>query len=305
MRVAITGATGFVGRALLQTLIQRGDEVLILTRRPAAARQVLGETINAVQWTPKYTPSWGQQVALCDAVINLAGEPIFGRRWTAKQKERILRSRTEAAAGIIEAIRQADRPPRVLINASAIGYYGPHGDELLDESSPPGEDFLAQVCRAWEEAVETGQSAGFRIVRIRTGIVLGAEGGALKRMLPAFKMFVGGRFGSGRQWMSWIHIEDLVRLYLWALDNSMAEGPLNGTAPNPVSNREFSQLLGRVLRRPSLFPVPAFVARAIFGEAAQVILSGQRVLPRRCQELGFAFRFPRLEEALRKVLRPS
>lgn len=304
MRVAVTGATGFIGRAIVRALQDRGDSIVALTRHAESARRVLGEIVQVVPWTPDYDASWGNKLAGCVAVINLAGEPIFGRRWTQAQKQRIRESRTRAVAGIIEAIRRLDRPPAILINASAIGYYGPHGDEALNEASAAGNDFLAEVCRAWEQEVETAKVDHLRTVRIRTGIVLGADGGALKRMVPLFKMFLGGLLGSGQQWMSWIHLEDLVRMYLWALDNPQVEGPLNGTAPNPVTNREFSRTLGRTLGRPAWLPAPAFAVRRAFGEAANVILQGQRVLPVRSLEWGFTFQFPMLKEALEDILYP-
>jgi len=304
VRVAVLGATGFIGRALVRTMLERGDDVLALSRRPEAARRVLGEQAKTARWTPEYDPAWGEQIEGYDGVVNLAGEPIFGHRWTQKQKRRILKSRTESAAGVVKAIRRADHRPDVLINASAIGYYGPRGDEEIDETAPPGEDFLAEVCRAGEEEAEDDDTESVRTIRIRIGVVLGPGGGALSRMITPFKMFLGGPLGSGRQWVSWIHINDLVGIILWALENPRVEGPLNGTAPQPVTNREFARTLGRVLGRPSWVPTPGIALRLMIGEAADVILQGQRVLPRRVLEMGFRFRFASLAEALEDILKP-
>jgi len=284
-------------------LLHRDDDVLVLTRRPTSAQRLLGEQVKIVKWTPEYDPAWGETIEGYDAVINLAGSPIFGRRWTQKQKDLILESRTESTAGIIKAIRRADHWPDTLINASAIGYYGPHGDEILDEDSPPGEDFLAEVCREWEEEVEDDDTESVRTVRVRFGLILGKGGGALREMVRPFKMSIGGPLGSGRQWMSWIHLDDLLNMLLWALDDPRVEGPLNGTAPNPVTNREFAQTLGRVLKRPSWLTTPAIALRLAYGEAADIILEGQRVIPKRVLEMGFTFQFELIEDALRDILK--
>lgn len=305
MRVAVSGATGFIGRALVRTLLDRGDDVLALSRRPEAARRILGEEVKLIRWSPEFDPAWGEAIEGYDAVINLAGEPIFGRRWTRAQKRRILKSRAESAAGMIKAIRRADHRPDVLINASAIGYYGPQQDERIDESAPPGEDFLAEVSRAWEEEVEDDDTENVRTVRIRIGVALGPGGGALKWMAAPFRMFLGGPIGSGRQWISWIHIDDLVGIFLLALENPRVEGPLNATAPEPVTNREFARTLGQVLGRPSWLPTPGIVLRLAFGQAADVIRQGQRVWPRRVLEMGYRFRFASLAEALQNILRPA
>lgn len=304
MRVVVSGATGFVGRKLVKALIERGDDVLVLSRRPELALRRLGEQIRAIKWTPEYDPAWGEEIEGYDAVVNLAGEPIMGHRWTEAQKEKILKSRTESAAGIIKAIRRANHRPATLISASAIGYYGPHGDEELDEDTPPGEDFLARVCRAWEEEVEDDDTESVRTVRIRIGLVLGPGGGALEQIAKPFWLCMGGRLGAGRQWMSWIHIKDLVGIILWALDDPRVEGPLNGTAPQPVTNQEFARTLGRTINRPAVFPTPAFVVRLALGEAAEIVLQGQRVLPVRVQKLGYSFGFTTLADALRDIYHP-
>ena len=305
MRVVVSGATGFIGRALVRALIERGDDVLVLSRRPKLAARRLGHQIKAIKWTPEYDPAWGEEIEGYDAVVNLAGEPIFGHRWTKTQKERIRKSRAESATGIIKAIRRADHRPETLISASGIGYYGPHGDKKLNEETPPGEGFLAEVCQAWEEEVEDDDTESVRTVRIRIGMVLGPGGGALEQMAKPFKVLLGGRLGSGRQWVSWIHLNDLVGMILWALNDPRVEGPLNGTAPQPVTNREFVRTLGRAINRPSIFPTPAFALRLALGTSAAVVLQGQRVLPERAQKLGYVFEFTSLAEALRDIYHPD
>ena len=305
MRIAVLGATGFIGRALVRRLLAHGDDVLALTRWPGAAERILGRAVKVVKWSPGFDSSWGEAIEGYDAVINLAGEPIFGRRWTPSQKTKILKSRTETTAGIIKAIRRADHRPDVLVNTSAIGYYGPHPEKIIDETAPPGEDFLAEVCRAWEEEVEDDDTESVRTVRIRAGVVLGRGGGALKKMITPFRMFFGGPIGSGRQWVSWIHLDDLIGMYLWALSNPSVEGPLNGTAPQPVTNREFAHTLGKILGRPSWIPVPAIALRLILGEAADALLQGRRVLPQRALAMGYKFQFTTLEDSLRNILQPG
>lgn len=305
MRVVILGATGFVGRALVYALHGRGDDLLILSRRPNLVTRKFGTQIKAVKWTPEYDPAWGREIEGYDAVINLAGEPLFSRRWNARQRDLIMNSRVDSAAGIIKAIRRIDHRPDTLISASAVGYYGWQGDQELTEDSPPGEDFLAKVCRAWEEEVEDDDTQSVRTVRIRIGMVLGRGGGALGRMIKPFKFGLGGPLGSGKQWVSWIHLQDLVDLIRWALDNPKIEGPLNGTSPYPVTNKEFSQTLGRALHRPAAFPVPGFLLRLAVGGAAEVLLEGQRVIPARVLESGFSFTHPTLSAAFQEIFRPE
>jgi uncharacterized protein (TIGR01777 family) len=234
--------------------------------------------------------------------VNLAGESI-AQRWTKAAKERILASRLEATERLRAAIEKAILKPSVLVNASAVGIYGPMGEEILDEESPPGSDFLAATCVAWEEAARKAGPLGVRVVLIRTGVVLGREGGALAKMLPPFKAFLGGPVGGGGQWMSWIHQDDLVALYVFALESSQVQGPLNGTAPSPVTMKNFATALGHALHRPSFLPVPAPAVRLLLGEMATVVLDGQRVVPKKAQALGFPFRFPGIDAALRDVAR--
>jgi uncharacterized protein (TIGR01777 family) len=296
MRLVITGATGFIGTVLCARLLQQGHTLTLFTR--GSPRDVGTAAKRWVQWTPGALGEWGAALDGVDGVINLAGEPIAAKRWTPTQRRRIEKSRVEGTNSLVQAIAKAEPKPTFLISASAVGYYGPRGDELITEDSPPGDDFLSAVCRAWEEEAKKAERLGLRVVRLRTGVVLGSGGGALTKMAQPFKFFVGGPLGSGRQWMSWIQLEDHVRLILQLIDNAQANGPVNATAPNPVRNKEFCQTLGKVLRRPCWAPVPGFALRLALGEMAEMLLTGQRVMPAAAQKLGFQFRYPNLEEAL-------
>ncbi len=306
MRVFVTGGTGLVGSRLVGRLLERGDAATVLTRRPAAARERFQDKCNIVEGDPVQRGDWSGAVADCDAVIHLAGEPIFGARWNDDFRARLRESRVRSTENIVEALGRAPRTaegrPKVLVNASAIGYYGPHGDEELTEDRPPGDDFLARLTVDWEQAARRAEGFGARLVLVRIGVVLDKAGGALARMLTPFKLGIGGPIGSGRQWMSWIHHADVVGILLLGLDNPEASGPLNGAAPNPVTNKEFSKALGRAVHRPALFPIPTFALRLRFGGVAEVLTTGQRVLPRRPLALGYKFRFPDLDAALADVL---
>jgi len=305
MRVFLTGGTGLVGNRLIQRLQKRQDKVVLLTRRPEVARQKFGPTVTVVEGDPTKPGAWTDSVADCEAVINLAGENVFGRRWSEDFKNQLRDSRIKATENVVQALtknRSANSAARTLVNASAIGYYGFHSDEELTEESPPGNDFLAKLCVDWEEAALAAEPAGVRVAIVRIGIVLDKEGGALAKLLTPFKLFAGGPAGSGKQWMSWIHHDDLVGLFLLALDKPEAAGPINGTAPNPLTNREFARALGRALHRPSFFPTPGFGLRLLLGEVAEVIVNGQRVLPRKALALGYKFRFPLIDAALTDVL---
>ena len=299
MRVIVTGGTGFIGSKLCESLVAKGHEVVLLTRDASGSRDHIHPKVRVVSWAEGAV--WDSWVDGAGGIVNLAGESI-AQRWTAAAKERIATSRIEAAARLCAAIEKAAVKPSVLVNASAIGIYGPRGDEVLTEEAPPGNDFLATTCVAWEEAAKKAELLGVRVVRIRTDIVLGEGGGALAKMLPPFKAFVGGAVGSGKQWMSWIHRDDLVALFAFALESPAANGAINGTAPHPVTMKEFAKTLGRVLRRPSLLPVPAPAVRLLLGEMATVVLDGQRVVSKKAEGLGFRFRFTEIEAALRDVM---
>jgi uncharacterized protein (TIGR01777 family) len=301
MRVFIAGGTGLVGTRLIGRLIGRGDEVVLLTRRADAARARFGPTVEVVEGDPMQPGPWMEHVAGCDGAINLVGEGIFGRRWNDEFKRLIRDSRVQSTANVARALSQAPAANdvrRVLVNASAIGIYGPHGDEEITEESPPGNDFLAEVCVAWEAAARTAEPSGARVALVRIGVVLDKSGGALAQLLTPFKLGAGGPVGSGRQWMSWIHHDDLAGILLLALDKPEATGPINGTAPQPVTNKQFGKALGRALHRPAFMPLPGFMLRLRLGGVADVVLTGQRVLPRRALALEYAFRFPEIDAAL-------
>jgi uncharacterized protein (TIGR01777 family) len=300
MRVALTGATGRIGVKLVRRLVARGDDVIVLSRNPDKAARAL--QVAAEHWDPEAGPAPTSALAGRDAVVHLAGEDV-AQRWTDETKRRIRSSREVGTRNLVAGLRAADPRPGVLVSSSAVGWYGPHGDEVLDESAPAAGDFLAQVCAAWEREAEAAEELGLRVVRVRTGVVLDKAGGALAKMLPPFKLGVGGPVAGGRQYMPWIHVDDLVDLYLAALDGGDAwTGAVNGTAPTPVTNAEFSKALGKALHRPALAPVPGFAIRLLFGEMADIVVHGQRAVPRRTQELGFRFAHPELDEALRSAL---
>lgn len=306
MRIFVTGATGLVGRRIVRRLYERGDQVVLLTRRAHYAGQLFGNNAAVVEGDPMQPGDWTNALADCGAVIHLAGENVFARRWNAEFKKLLYDSRILSTQHIVEALRRrplrADGQAKVLVNASAIGYYGPHSDEELTEDSDPGSDFLAQLCVDWERAARAAESAGVRVAWVRVGVVLDKEGGALAKMLTPFRFGGGGPIAGGRQWMSWIHSADLVSLFLFAVDNPQASGAFNGTAPNPVTNREFSKALGRVLHRPSFVPTPALALRIALGEVANLIATGQRVLPKRALQLGHSFQYPTLDAALVQIL---
>ncbi|MEH2358632.1 thylakoid membrane protein ThyD [Nostoc sp.] len=305
MKVAITGATGLVGSRLVQRLHGEGHRIVVLTRNTAFAQKVFPSeafpNLEIVGYTPNASGSWQNAIASCDGVVNLAGEPIGEGRWTPERKQEILNSRKLGTQKIVEAIANANPKPTVLINASAIGYYGTSETASFDETSVSGNDFLAQVSQAWEAEATKVKDAGVRLVILRFGIVLG-NGGALGKMISPFKLFAGGPIGSGRQWFSWIHVDDLVNLILQALTKPEIEGVYNATAPNPVRMADLSQTLGRVMNRPSWLPVPAFAIEALLGDGAIVVLEGQQVIPKRTVETGFEYKYPNLQSALTQIL---
>jgi uncharacterized protein len=303
MKVAITGATGFVGSRLVERLQAEGHQVMVLTRDTDRARRIFPiaafPDLEIQAYTPLESGDWQQTISGCDGIVNLAGAPIAEGRWTPERKQEILESRTIGTQKIVEAIAAAPVKPTVLVNSSAIGYYGTSETATFDESSPAGDDFLAQVCKAWEAAAQ--RVCDTRLVILRTGIVLG-RGGVIAKMLLPFRLFAGGPLGTGRQWFSWIHREDLVNLFLAALTQPEMEGVYNATAPTPVRMSEFCQVLGQLMRRPSWLPVPDFALEALLGEAAKVVLEGQQVLPKRTQAQGFTYQYSTVKQALEEVL---
>jgi uncharacterized protein (TIGR01777 family) len=303
MRVAVTGGTGFIGQALIRALRERGDSVIALSRDIFRAKEILGDGIELVHWEAGERPGpWEGEISRSDAVINLAGEGIFKKRWDTGYKSRIWRSRVDGTRQLIAAIGRQTQQPRIFINASAIGFYGPRDGEPIDENGPPGSDFLGHMAQAWEAEAEKAEPLGLRVVRLRIGVVLDKDGGALTQMLPPFKMFLGGWAGSGTQYFSWIHRQDLVRIMLHVLDHDHIRGAVNATAPQPVTNKDFSVALGRALHRPAWAPVPAFALQLLIGEAAYVILTGQNVVPKAITAAGYQFVHPALDEALQAIL---
>jgi uncharacterized protein (TIGR01777 family) len=311
VRILITGGTGLIGRPLAQSLARDGHQVTVLTRDIERARALLPRGVEPHHWNGATLGPWAQLVEQVDAVVNLAGESIAGerlsailtRRWTPEQKRRIAESRRKAGELLIQALRQAEHRPRVLLQASAVGYYGDVSDREVDESAPPGDDFLAQVCVDWEASTAPVEGLGVRRVLLRTGLVLTTEGGILPVMLLPVRLFVGGPLGSGRQAVPWIHIADEVAAIRFLLEQEQASGPYNLTAPNPLTQAEFTRVAARLLRRPAFLPTPVFVLKLVLGEKAALVLEGQRAVPRRLLEAGFTFRFPELEPALRDLLR--
>ncbi len=301
MRVLITGGSGLVGRALTVSLAGDSHEVIVLSRNPQRVGG-LPPGARVEGWDGRTDKGWDRLADGADAIVNLAGENIGAGRWTTLRKQAIRDSRLNAGHAVVEAIQNAAHKPRVVVQASAVGYYGPHGDAEITESAPNGSDFLARTCRDWESSTAPVEAMGVRRVIIRTGVVLSQDEGALPRMVLPFRLGVGGRLGSGRQWLPWIHLADEVAAIRFLIENKTASGPFNLAAPHPVRNGELSHLLGQVLRRPSVLPTPAFLLRLLFGEMATVILDGQKAMPQRLLQFGFTFRFPQAEAALRDLL---
>lgn len=303
MRVLVTGASGTIGSALCDALFARGDDVVGLSRDPKRARSS-NPRVTWHRWEPTLERPDPTAFEGVDGVVNLIGEKI-DQRWTEESKQRIMESRRQATHNLVQAIEalEESRRPKVLVSQSAIGYYGDRGGEELDESSAPGSGFISEVPQAWEQAAHELDGAGVRLVVVRTGLVLDSESGLLKEMLTPFKLGVGGPLAGGKMYFSWIHLEDEVGILLWALDNEQVSGTVNGTAPEPVTNKEFSKALGRAVKRPAIAPVPGFVLDLKFGsEFGHVLRGGQRVLPKRTQELGYSFKHPQLDEALANLV---
>jgi uncharacterized protein (TIGR01777 family) len=302
MKTLVTGGTGMVGPRLLRML----DQPVILSRNPERAREKVGHLVGRIiRWDPMAGPPPAEAFAGVEAVFHLAGESVAEGRWTAAQKARIRDSRVVGTRNLVQGIAQVSDRPRVLVSASAVGYYGDRGEEELTESASPGRDFLADVCVAWEKEALAAEKLGVRVVTERTGIVLGAGGGALAKMLTPFKLGAGGPLGNGRQWMPWVHVSDLARLYLHAAEHESIRGPMNAVAPHPVRNSEFTKALGRQLRRPAFMPAPYLGLRLLFGEFAQVLFASQRVVPQVALDTGFTFQYPDIAAALKDILAPA
>lgn len=302
MKVIVTGSTGLVGRALVRSLLSDGHEVTRLVR--GGAQEFRAPGTKAVQWEPEKGFVSAAELEGHDAAVHLAGDPIAEGRWDEEKKRRIRESRVKGTRLLAETLAGLSEKPRVLVSASATGFYGDRGEEVLHEESASGEDFLSEVCREWEKATLAASRAGIRVVHLRIGFVLSAEGGGLPKMLTPFKLGVGGRVGSGRQYISWLTLDELISIIRRALKDEHLRGPVNAVAPNAVTNAEFTKTLGRVLGRPTLLPVPAFVVRLAFGEMADaILLSSTRVVPARLQEAGYEFAHPELEGALKHVLK--
>lgn len=300
MRVVLAGGSGFLGGALRKALLSDGHAVANLTRSTTPRES------GDITWTPNGTAAgtWVNAIDGVDAVVNLAGAGIADQRWSEARKRALLDSRLAATKSLVEAIGRVANPPKVLVSGSGIGYYGPHGDDLVTEATPAGNDFLANVCVQWEREAEQA-AALTRVALVRTGMVLHPEGGALGKMLLPFQLGAGGPIASGTQWVPWIHRADWVDLVRWMMAEESARGAFNGSAPEPVRNAEFARALGRALRRPAFMPVPEFALRLLFGELADALVTGQRAVPARALEMGFRFRFQKLEDALAHLMAPG
>ena len=302
MKALVTGATGFVGPRLLRLL----DKPIVLSRNPQRAQASIGSLAERIiRWDPLQGPPAPEAFAGVDTVFHLAGESVAEGRWTVAQKQKIKDSRVIGTRHLVQGIGQAQQPPKVLVSASAVGYYGNRGEEELTEAAPPARDFLAEVCIDWEREALLAEQFGVRVVTARTGIVLGAGGGALGKMLLPFQLGAGGPLGNGRQWMPWIHVADLARLYVHGAEMAGISGAMNSVAPHPVRNSEFTRALGRQLHRPAFIPAPYFGLRLAFGEFAQVLFASQRVVPQVALDTGFVFQYPTLVEALQNILAPA
>lgn len=300
MKIFITGGTGFIGSHLSRLLVENGHEVTLLARPSEQVREKHANVWLVVGDSTKPGP-WQEDLAKHDAVINMAGASIFAR-WTRKTKQMIMDSRVLTTRHVVEAMQGSSGPAKTLFSTSAVGFYGFHGDERLDENSPPGVDFLAGVCRSWEAEALGAKRSGVRVVIGRFGIVVGPGGGAMGQMIPMFRLGLGGRLGSGKQWFSWVHMKDLTRALILLIENPEAAGPANICSPNPITNADLARALGRALNRPAWLPVPRFALKLVLGEFGSMVLEGQRVLPGKLQELGFEFVFPNIDQALADIL---
>ncbi len=301
MKILVTGATGFVGKVLLKVLQKRGHDIVVLTRNVEAAGSKIPVHCRAHEWDPAASLPPNEALDGVEAVVHLAGENIAGGRWTARRKRMISDSRVISTRHLVQAMERMDTKPRVFVSASAIGIYGDAGDSLLTEESPLAEGFLAEVCKDWENEIFKAKNSGIRTVALRTGVVLGNDGGAMDKMLPPFRMGLGGPLGNGRQWMSWIHILDLAHMYIHAIENDSVEGAYNAVSPQPEQNTQFTKTLGECLNRPAILPVPGFALKLVFGEMAEILLASQKVSAEKIINTGFVFGFPELPSALKEI----
>lgn len=302
-RIVITGATGLIGKRLVNALQQRNDEIIIFSRNIHKAKSLFPSSVKFIEWDYNKPAQWQSILENSDAVIHLAGVNLFSKRWNNDFKRAVLESRQISTKNIVDAINSCSNKPEVFVSASGVGYYGDCGDSLLSETSPSGNDFLAEVCKVWESEARRIEQSGVRNVQIRTGLVLSTEDGALKQMLLPFKFFVGGPLGNGKQWMSWLHIDDIIRIYLNAVDNKKLNGPVNAVSPNPLRMNDFAITLGKILKRPSFIHVPKFALKIAVGEAAEVVVASQRVSADKLLDSGFKFKFETLELALTDLLK--
>lgn len=301
-KIIITGATGFIGKKLSKALMDRGDEVIVFTRDTYSARKKLPFLNNFVEWNYQKPEEWKSHLDGKDAIIHLAGVNLFNKRWDEDFKKIIISSRQVSTKNLVSALAECKNIPEVFISPSGVGYYGDGGETILTEDAQKGNDFLAEVCELWEGESQNAGDYRIRNVQVRTGIVLSPEDGALKQMLLPFKLFVGGPLGSGKQWFPWLHIDDIIGIYIHAVDNKNLTGPVNAASPDIVRMKEFAKALGKVIKRPSLFPVPEFALRIVVGEAAGTVVSGQRINIEKLIKSGYKFKFENLEEALRDLL---
>lgn len=301
-RVIVTGATGLIGRRLCEELKSKGYQIVIFSRDPQKARRSLPGATEYVAWTPAESGPWASAIDGAHAVIHLAGAPILGKRWSEAYKAEIVNSRIIGTRGIVNAMRAAQSKPRVFVSGSAVGYYGARDDTKLDENATPGSDFLAQLAVDWENEATKAEGLGIRTVLVRTGIVLDPKEGALPQMSLPFRFYGGGPILPGTQWFPWIHVDDEVGLIMLALEDERVRGPLNASAPEPQTNHDFSKTLGKVMGSPSWFPVPGFGLRLLLGEVAAMLTEGQRVIPKKALDLGYQFKYPTSEQALRQLL---
>ena len=301
MHIVVTGGTGFIGRALCQSLSRSGHQVVVLTRSTGLTLPRVDAGLTTVVWKNREGGDWEQHIQTADAVVNLAGEPIAAGRWSQERKQVIMDSRVNTTRAIVRALSSASPKPRAFISASGVGYYGTSPHKLFDERDGPGSDFFADLCRSWEEAAYEAQSSTLRVACLRIGMVLERNGGALLKMVPPFRAFVGGPILPGTQWVSWIHRADLIGLIEWAIEHERITGPVNAVAPEAVTMKDFSKSLGRALSRPSWLPVPGFALQLAFGELASFMTTGQRVTPKVAVEEGYQFRYPHLDSALQSI----